>query len=371
MEPEDREARLRRLARLRSEAAELERALDAPAAARPVEVDEALEREAFQLLADHCSDMLSIHSDAGVYQFASASAEALFGHRPEDLVGRSAYELFHPDDLERIAADHASHAESDWGRVRYRLRCGDGRYRWVETRSRARRGEDGVERIVAITTDVDEEEQARRRAREAESALVRARVEQVLARLAEGVAHEVNNALTAALAEMPEDGAGELEASLRRIQHVSRELTELGEVGPERPVRRDLAEEVRRALRFVPEAGRRRFRAELAPAPVECPPRDLRRLLHMVLHAHLPDPLAAEVRIGIRRTDDVVELHLEGPAPLDQVHADFGAVTTGEHPVLGPPDRIARRLAEALDVELSMTRDGDALRTRIRFSAAA
>ncbi len=95
--------------------------------------------------------MISVHAANGDYVWVSSNCQNLFGWRPEDLVGRSAYELFDPEDIARIAEDHARHVRGELGAVRYRLKCVDGSFCWVETRSRS--SPDG-DYIVAITRDV-------------------------------------------------------------------------------------------------------------------------------------------------------------------------------------------------------------------------
>jgi PAS domain S-box-containing protein len=84
-------------------------------------------------LSDASVDMLALYDCAGTYLEVSRASEELFGWKPEELVGTSSYDLFHPDDLAAIREVHrAVVAGPDAGMVTYRLRCADGRYRWVE-----------------------------------------------------------------------------------------------------------------------------------------------------------------------------------------------------------------------------------------------
>lgn len=107
-------------------------------------------------------NFLSLHSENGDYIFASDAIEHVLGYQPHELVGRNAYEFFHPDDIKRIAEDHASHTNGDRRRVEYRIRRHDGTWLWVETDSRSYVDERTGQRfIVAVTRDVE-----RRRAQE-------------------------------------------------------------------------------------------------------------------------------------------------------------------------------------------------------------
>jgi PAS domain S-box-containing protein len=84
-------------------------------------------------LSDASVDMLALYDLEGTYLEVSQASQELFGWRPEELIGTSSYELFHPDDLAAIREAHrAVMAEPDPERVTYRLRCADGGYRWVE-----------------------------------------------------------------------------------------------------------------------------------------------------------------------------------------------------------------------------------------------
>lgn len=161
----------RRLVTLEREAARLRAELEAIDRSGPPRIlDEDGDPEVWELLARFGSDFLSLHSASGTYRYASPSVRGLFGWAPEDLVGTSAYDYFHPEDLERIAANHEAHIDVDpVDPVVYRFRCRDGSWRWVETRSKAYRSEDGVGAIISITRDVTEQ----REAAEAREELVR------------------------------------------------------------------------------------------------------------------------------------------------------------------------------------------------------
>ncbi len=117
-----------------------------------------LTREEVEALVSEFSlDLISVHASDGEYLYASANAEELFGWRPEQLVGRGAREYFHPDDLVRIEREEGSRPFGGTGRIQYRLRCGDGAWRWVETRCRAELRDGNVNRIVCLTRDIERE----------------------------------------------------------------------------------------------------------------------------------------------------------------------------------------------------------------------
>lgn len=119
--------------------------------------------ERYRLLADNVSDMISRHSPDGTYLYVSPACTMLLGYTPEELVGRHAYELFHPDDLPAIQVSHATIIEQPIiFTVSYRIRRKDGDYTWVETTSRTRRDPqtNAVQEIIAVSRDISQRKQA-------------------------------------------------------------------------------------------------------------------------------------------------------------------------------------------------------------------
>ena len=155
-----------------------------PGAARTRVASEGEPRESTELhrlLAEHSTDMISKHTPSGVYTYASPACRSLLGYDPEELVGRDAYEFFHPDDFEEIQRTHAAILERpDTYTVAYRIRRKDGSYIWFETTSRTvREAETGeVLEIITVSRDVTERKRAEQRLQEAE-ARYRTLVEQI------------------------------------------------------------------------------------------------------------------------------------------------------------------------------------------------
>ena len=85
-----------------------------------------------------------MHDAEGHYLYASPSAREILGYRPAELVGRKAYELFHPADLDAVEESHRSILQGEnVADAVYRIRHNDGRWVWFETRSRSVRDAEG------------------------------------------------------------------------------------------------------------------------------------------------------------------------------------------------------------------------------------
>ncbi|MDT9180060.1 MAG: PAS domain S-box protein [Limnospira sp. PMC 1291.21] len=117
----------------------------------------------YRLLADHATDLISRHDAEGIYIYASPACRDLLGYEPEELIGISAYNFFHPDDRERIQKSHQTLlSNSDVDTVSYRVRRSDGSFIWFETTSHAIRNQENndIQEIVSISRDITERKQA-------------------------------------------------------------------------------------------------------------------------------------------------------------------------------------------------------------------
>src|SRR5690606_30474046 len=102
----------------------------------------------YRVLAEHATDLISRHTPAGVYLYASPACRTLLGYEPEELVGRCVYELYHPEDLAAMRESHASIGEPlRVGNASYRIRRQDGQYIWFETLAKCVASAQGGEEI--------------------------------------------------------------------------------------------------------------------------------------------------------------------------------------------------------------------------------
>ena len=94
----------------------------------------------FRMLAEQSAELVSRQTPDGRWLYVSPSSRTLLGYEPEDLVGRSSYELVHPDDFgdlgQRLALDDNS---PEVFTLSARLRKRDGSHAWFETAYRVLR----------------------------------------------------------------------------------------------------------------------------------------------------------------------------------------------------------------------------------------
>jgi PAS domain S-box-containing protein len=100
--------------------------------------------------------------------------------------------FLHPDDLQGLneALRHTVEQGDDL-HLQYRVLHTDGSVRWVESRGKCQRGEDGrVRRVVGVVSDITGRKHS-------DEAMLRAEKLAIAGRLAASVAHEINNPLEA------------------------------------------------------------------------------------------------------------------------------------------------------------------------------
>lgn len=315
------------------------------------------------VLVRECADLLSVHDPEGVYLFASAGFERELGYPPSELLGRSAYELFHPRDREAILASHlAVLGPVRAYAVQYRIRAADGQFRWVETTSRL--VPPSVDRgavIVASTRPIDDRiglQQALSAYRDL--AAHAAEMDDVRAALLSAVSHELRTPLTtvvgsaATLARHGEqlDPAqrtlltGRLHAAATRLEQRLLETVSAGRLlsgsvrASRRPVRlRRLVQELLADLRLD-----RPVTIAVGPdGTVLVDPEHLRQILVVLLGnaaKHTPPGTAITVRLEQTPEASTVIVEDEGPGvPVDrrdEIFAPFGRWRTPEgQPGLG------------------------------------
>ncbi len=169
----------------------------------------------YRLLAENSIDIVSTHTPDGVYTYVSPSCAYLLGYHPDELVGRSMYDFFHPEDVARIQKAHSHVLKARENvTVMYRIRRRDGGYTWFETNGKTLRGPGTgvVTQIICTSRDVSDRKRAEdvlidtnQRLQDALTRLaaqpVRVQQERLntLGQMVSGIAHDLNNALTPVL----------------------------------------------------------------------------------------------------------------------------------------------------------------------------
>ncbi|OPX90150.1 PAS domain S-box protein [Pelotomaculum sp. PtaB.Bin117] len=90
--------------------------------------------EQLRLIIENLHDAITKIDKNGKFEYLSPSIKNITGYAPDERMGKSAFELVHPDDLDRVIATYETSIKtSSSGKAEYRLRHADGHYIWLET----------------------------------------------------------------------------------------------------------------------------------------------------------------------------------------------------------------------------------------------
>jgi PAS domain S-box-containing protein len=152
-------------------------------------------------MAEQSTDMISRHTpEEWRFIYVSPAVTHLLGYQVEEIIGTSAYDLYHPDDVEdfKRRARSVNYNRGLYTHT-YRFRCKDGHYTWLESTSRTIRdiNTGKIQEILVVSRDVTHrilaEEQLQKYREDIEHAgrLI------TMGELASGLAHELNQPLAA------------------------------------------------------------------------------------------------------------------------------------------------------------------------------
>jgi len=116
----------------------------------------------FAAMIEKSSDVFTILDAAGVFRYNSPSAETVFGYPREDLIGTSAIDRIHPDDLPAtIAAFGTAVNRTNTGiPTEFRFRKGDGSWIVLEVLASNYLDEPDINGIVITSRDITERRKA-------------------------------------------------------------------------------------------------------------------------------------------------------------------------------------------------------------------
>ncbi len=167
---------------------------------RAVETELRESMERFRLLAENATDMIAKFSPQGTFLYVSPASEGILGYTPDELLGKSLYDLAHPDDVvEIVRTTQEGYRKGQTYTITHRARRKSGEYVWLETTNKVIRDPQtrAVTEIVAVSRDIThhkEAEEALRQAREAAEATNRAKSEFLA-----NMSHEIRTPLNAVI----------------------------------------------------------------------------------------------------------------------------------------------------------------------------
>jgi len=168
------------------------------------QAEEALRRSEQQSrwLIDNSSDLITLLDAEGTIRYASKSHQTILGYVVADLHGRNAADFVHPDDLAQLldtVAPSAREARAPQS-IEMRIRHADGSWRTLEARSSAWLYGPEVAGVVVNSRDVTARRRAEEETRQRQAELAHVLRVSTVSELAAGLAHEINQPLSAIVA---------------------------------------------------------------------------------------------------------------------------------------------------------------------------
>ncbi len=145
----------------------------------------------FQALIENSNDVIGLVDPSGRSAYISPSYEKILGYRIQDRLGRSFFEIIHPEDLPGIRQSYGELARTPGATFTGRLRLKNckGEWRYFEASATNHMENPLVRGIILNFRDVTEK-------REAENALLKYERLGAIGEMAAGLAHEIRNPLS-------------------------------------------------------------------------------------------------------------------------------------------------------------------------------
>ncbi len=110
----------------------------------------------WRVLVENSLAILQLMDQAGGIEYVSPSVTQMLGYAPEELRGRNAFELVHPEELSQMKGLFAKLLAEPGGTVgaQVRVRCKDGHWMWMEATGTNLLANPGIRAVVVSGRDV-------------------------------------------------------------------------------------------------------------------------------------------------------------------------------------------------------------------------
>ncbi|MGH7507317.1 MAG: PAS domain S-box protein, partial [Longimicrobiales bacterium] len=234
------------------------------------EVESALRRseEQFRSLIENGSDVIGVVDPSGQVLYTSPSTERVLGRQPDEIIGRSAFEFIHPDDVEPTKAVFARVIESPGGAMpaEFRMLHQDGTWRLLEAITKPLVHDGVVDGMVVNARDMTERKRAedalqRAKGEAEESREIAERANRAKSEFLSRMSHELRTPMNSILGfaqvlwrkELPHDQRKAVDHILKAGRHLLNLINEVLDISRIEANRQQLSLEPVRVMAVVQE----------------------------------------------------------------------------------------------------------------------
>ena len=115
-----------------------------------------LDGSAFRLLVEQSADIVATMDNQGRILFVNPAVRHMLGYEPEELLGASAFDIVHPEDVDELKSLYQNMVEKPGARVttQYRMAAKSGEWRMIESRAVNFLDTPPVGAVICNSTDI-------------------------------------------------------------------------------------------------------------------------------------------------------------------------------------------------------------------------
>ena len=122
--------------------------------------------EKYRLLSENAQDLIAVIDNKLNIDYINEKAhKRLMGYSLEDLIGKNALDLIHPEDRELVIKA----LKEKYSSIEVRIRSSNGKYFWMETSAEFYKNRDGKNYVLTISRDISERKEAAQKLIESET----------------------------------------------------------------------------------------------------------------------------------------------------------------------------------------------------------
>ncbi|MFX1298169.1 MAG: PAS domain S-box protein, partial [Promethearchaeota archaeon] len=125
--------------------------------------------ETYRLISENMNDLIVIVNEKLKIEYVNKQMSFnLMGYSKEEIIGKSALEFVHPDDIEVAVKAYQKGFETGEGIEVARARHKNGYWVWMEVKGKVFKDQSGIQKLILIAREITERKEAEERLRESE-----------------------------------------------------------------------------------------------------------------------------------------------------------------------------------------------------------